>query len=116
MKYLRIDTVLGNTDNMVKIKGMGIYPGQFVSMLAEILFASSEFRLVIDHDAGKDVCQLDVEIVPGTDIVETAEVLRNEFKKRIGIYVEVKTLNVSAISRSESKTKRVIDKRNYFAR
>lgn len=112
-KHPRIDTILGRTDDMVKIKGVGIYPGLVDVMLAEMPFASSEFRLVIDRDAGKDVCVLDIEVVPGTDITEAAEVLRNEFKKRVGIYVEVKTLNVGALPRSEGKTKRVINKRNY---
>lgn len=112
-KYPRIDTILGRTDDMVKIKGVGIYPGQVDTMLADIPFASSEFRLVVDRKAGKDICELEVEVVPGTDPTVAASVLREKFKKQTGIYAEVKAVNIGELPRSEGKTKRVIDKRDY---
>lgn len=112
-KYPRIDTILGRTDDMVKIKGVGIYPGQVDSMLADIPFASSEFRLVIDRANGKDVCELDVEVIPGTDRDAAGKTLREAFKKKAGIYAEVKLFDIGGLPRSEGKTKRVIDKRDY---
>lgn len=112
-KYPRIDTIFGRTDDMVKIKGVGIFPGQVDALLASIPFASSEFRLVIDRDSGKDTCELDVEVVPGTDLQYAAAILRKEFKNQTGIYAEVKTVNIGELPRSEGKTKRVIDKRDY---
>ncbi len=112
-RYPRIDTILGRTDDMVKIKGVGIFPGQVDCMLAEIPLASSEFRMVVDRDAGKDVCLLEVEIVPGADPEDAETILRRAFKQKMGIYVEVKAFPVGTLPRSEGKTKRVIDKREY---
>ena len=112
-RYPRIDTILGRTDDMVKIKGVGIYPGQVDTMLAEIPFASSEFRLVIDRENGKDFCRLEVEVEPGTDLGTAAAVLREALKKQMGIYVEVKAVQIGGLPRSEGKTKRVIDKREF---
>ena len=112
-RYPRIDTILGRTDDMVKIKGVGIYPGQVDTMLAEIPFAWSEFRLVIDRENGKDFCRLEVEVEPGTDLGTAAAVLREALKKQMGIYVEVKAVQIGGLPRSEGKTKRVIDKREF---
>ncbi|MBR3772606.1 MAG: phenylacetate--CoA ligase, partial [Clostridium sp.] len=48
-KYPRIDTILGRTDDMVKVKGVNIFPSQIEEMLAPIEGSSSEYQFMIDH-------------------------------------------------------------------
>lgn len=109
--YPRIDAIFGRTDDMVKIKEIQVFPGQIDSMLADLPFASSEFRLVVDRKDGRDACKLEVEVIPGTDQHDAETILRTEFKKQIGIVADIRILNINELPRSESKTKRVIDNR-----
>lgn len=109
--YPRIDTILGRTDDMVKIKGVQVFPGQIDSMLAGIPFASSEYRLLVDRVCGRETCELDVEVIAGTDYRAAEAVLRVECRKQLGLSVGVKAVKIGGLPRSEGKTKRVIDNR-----
>ena len=57
-KYPRIDVILGRTDDMVKVKGVNIFPSQIEEMLKGINGASSEYQVMIDHLNGKDILTL----------------------------------------------------------
>ena len=64
--YPRIDTILGRTDDMVKVKGVNIFPSQIDAMLSSIPGASSEYQFMLDHMNGKDICTLFVELELGS--------------------------------------------------
>ena len=46
--YPRIDVILGRTDDMVKVKGVNIFPGQIEDILKELADASSEYQVFIE--------------------------------------------------------------------
>ena len=46
-KFLKDD--LGRTDDMVKVKGVNIFPSQIDEMIKDIEGASSEYQIMIDH-------------------------------------------------------------------
>ena len=48
-KYPRIDVILGRTDDMVKVKGVNIFPSQIEEMLKGINGASSEYQVMIER-------------------------------------------------------------------
>jgi len=110
-KYPRIDTILGRTDDMVKVKGVNIFPSQIDELLSRIEGASSEYRFTIDHVDGRDICTLSVECENrhNKDSLETE--IRKNFKTQIGIGIDVKPAAVGELPRSEKKTARVIDNR-----
>ncbi len=111
LKYPRIDTILGRTDDMVKVKGVNIFPSQIEEVLTQIDGASSEYQFMIDHLDGKDICTLFVEI----NDKEHAYYLENEiqqvFKQKIGILTNVKPVAIGELPRSEKKSTRVFDNR-----
>lgn len=111
LPYPRHDIIVGRTDDMVKVKGVNIYPGQIDELLRNIDGASSEYQVVIEHKDGKDIMTLRVEKedsagsgVVGSRIVE-------EFKRKIGIQIQSEVVNIGELPRSEKKSKRIIDKR-----
>lgn len=65
--YPRIDTLIGRTDDMTKVKGVNIFPSQIDELLQDIPGASSEYQVMIDHLNGKDIMTLFVEAEPGAD-------------------------------------------------
>lgn len=110
-KYPRIDTILGRTDDMVKVKGVNIFPSQIDEMLSGIKGASSEYQFMIDHLMGKDICTLFVETDPGTNKYELEREIEETFKYKIGIAVVVKPVEIGELPRSEKKSTRVFDNR-----
>ena len=65
--FPRIDTLIGRTDDMVKVKGVNIFPSQIEELLTVINGASSEYQVMVDHLMGKDVLTLFVETVPRSE-------------------------------------------------
>ena len=107
----RIDTILGRTDDMVKVKGVNIFPSQIEEMLATIEGASSEYQVMIDHLEGRDILTLFVEIQPDANAYEMERVIGANFKSKIGITAVVKPVAIGELPRSEKKSTRVFDNR-----
>lgn len=110
-KYPRIDVIMGRTDDMVKVKGVNIFPSQIDEMLTTIDGASSEFQFSIEHVNGKDVCTLSVEMNDNAHKEDLEKTVASNFKTKIGIVTNVKAVPIGALPRSEKKTKRVHDYR-----
>lgn len=110
-KYPRIDTLIGRTDDMVKVKGVNIFPSQIEELLTDMEEASSEYQFIIEHENGKDACTLLVEVNPGVDKKKAAKSIRQEFKAKIGILTTVKPVEIGELPRSEKKSTRVFDNR-----
>lgn len=110
-KYPRIDTILGRTDDMIKVKGVNIFPSQVDDLLKGVEGASSEFQIMIDHINGKDILTLFVEANPGVNKYELENELAEEFKHKIGLTPIVKPVEIGDLPRSEKKSTRVFDNR-----
>ncbi|MEE0777163.1 MAG: phenylacetate--CoA ligase [Bacillota bacterium] len=109
--YPRIDTILGRTDDMVKVKGVNIFPSQIDEILAKIEGASSEYRLEIDRMNGKDSCVLFLEQQNGAHTEQLKETIQKTIKSKIGLSIEVNPVAIGTLPRSEKKTARVLDNR-----
>lgn len=110
-EYPRIDTLIGRTDDMVKVKGVNMFPSQIEECLKNIEGASSEYQLMIDHLYGKDICTLFVEVEKGVDKDVISDVIQAQYKSKIGIAVNVKPVDIGELPRSEKKSTRVFDNR-----
>lgn len=110
-KYPRIDTILGRTDDMVKVKGVNIFPSQIDEMLSKIQGVSSEYQFMIDHLEGRDICTLFVEINPEVNKYELEREIVENFKYKIGVLIKVKPVEIGELPRSEKKSTRVFDNR-----
>lgn len=110
-KYPRIDSILGRTDDMIKVKGVNIFPSQIEEMLKDVEGASSEYQVMIDHLNGRDRLTLFVEAVPNADAIQLEKDLEMGFKTKIGITVEAKPVRLGDLPRSEKKSTRIFDNR-----
>ncbi len=109
--YPMIDRIIGRTDDMTKIKGVNIFPGQIDRILNDIDGVSSEYQVVIKHVEGKDTMLLKVEVKQGENIAAIQKEIATIFKNKIGIKIDVECLHIGGLARSEKKTKRIIDYR-----
>jgi len=111
--YPRIDTLIGRSDDMVKVKGVIIYPSSVEELLAKVERASSEYQIMIDHLSGRDILTLFFETAVQTEEEKrsVAREVRDLFKQKIGIMPHVKAVDIGELPRSEKKTTRVFDNR-----
>ncbi|MDD2554028.1 MAG: phenylacetate--CoA ligase [Desulfotomaculaceae bacterium] len=111
LDYPRIDTLTGRTDDMVKVKGVNIYPGQIEDILQEIDGASSEYQVMIDHLNGKDIMTLFFESEHESDKGKIEKNVKSYFKTRVGLTIVPKAVAIGELPRSEKKSTRIFDNR-----
>ncbi len=112
-KYPRIDTLVGRTDDMIKVRGMNIFPSQIEEALQMVDGVSSEYQVMIDHLNGKDIMTVFFES-PCEDpekikIIE--HLLREVCKAKINVLVVPKAVKMGELPRSEKKSCRIFDNR-----
>lgn len=110
-KYPRIDILTGRTDDMVKVKGVNIYPGQIEDMLRDIEGVSSEYQVMIDHLNGKDIMTLFFETEHMDQKKEIQLNVKQYVKDKIGLTIVPKAVMIGDLPRSEKKSKRIFDNR-----
>ena len=110
-RFPRIDTIQGRTDDMIKIKGVNVFPSQIEELLKDFPEVSSEYQIHISHLDGKDTMRLYVETNGSVDFLDLAARIAREVKSHIGFTPLVKVVENGVLPRSEKKTKRVIDTR-----
>lgn len=109
--YPRIDQILGRTDDMVKVKGVNIFPSQIDALLSGIEGASSEYQVMIDHMGGKDILTLFVEIDSAYTPDKMNPLIHGLFRENIGISAVIKSVKIGDLPRSEKKSTRIYDNR-----
>ncbi|ADL42791.1 Phenylacetate--CoA ligase [Caldicellulosiruptor obsidiansis OB47] len=110
-KYPRIDRIVGRTDDMVKVKGVNIFPAQIDTFLKDIKGVGSEYQVIIERIDYRDKLTLKVEVEDEYFISEMKELISHEFKNKIGVSPEVVLCRIGELPRSEKKTKRIFDLR-----
>ena len=109
--FPRIDSLQGRSDDMVKIKGVNVFPRQIEEVLQEYPQLSSEYQIRISHLEGRDTMRIYVETDGTQDFLDLAEDVAHEVKRRIGFTPLVKVVELGVLPRSEKKTRRVFDER-----
>lgn len=111
-EFPRIDILIGRTDDMVKVKGVNIFPGQIDELLNGIEGVSSEYQVIIDHLMGKDTLTLFFETGSEKErYADLEHMVRDEFKGRVGITIIPKAVALGELPRSEKKSNRIFDNR-----
>ncbi len=111
-RFPRIDIIVGRTDDMVKVKGVNMFPAQFDEAISALDGATGEYQVMIDHLEGRDIITLYFE----TDLCEgSRQDLERDMtaliKSRIGVTVVSKAVDVGYLPRSEKKAHRFFDNR-----
>jgi phenylacetate-CoA ligase len=114
---VRMNKVMGRTDDMIKIRGITVFPSQIESVLSEIQGTEPHYQIILDRKAAVDELTVLVEVSESIffdqvrkqkDFIER---IKSRLASEIGITVEVKPVEKQTLERSEGKAKRVIDKR-----
>jgi len=108
----RIARLTGRTDDMVKVRGVALYPAQVDSVLSSVPGLGSEYQVVCLRQSGRDRLIIKVEAaqLPLDRRLESR--VAAAVKARIGVRPEVEVLPPGSLPRSEGKTRRVFDERD----
>ncbi|MDR3344940.1 MAG: phenylacetate--CoA ligase [Oscillospiraceae bacterium] len=111
--FPRIDAILGRSDDMIKVKGVILFPGKVDSLLSGIADVSSEYQIIIDHLNGRDMLTLFFETPVENAVFREAlqQTVQTEFKAKIGFLPVVKAVGMGELPRSEKKSTRIFDNR-----
>ena len=107
----RIDVISGRSDDMMKIKGVNVFPKQIEEILGTFPELSSEYQIRISHLDGKDTMRIYVEAGGNNDFKALQQKVAASVKSKIGFTPLVKIVELGFLPRSEKKSKRVIDER-----
>lgn len=110
-EFPRIGRIIGRSDDMVKVKGVNIYPGQVEDVLRNVKGVSSEYQVMIDHLNGRDIMTLFFEMEAGADKDAVELAVADEFKTKVGLKIVPKGVAIGDLPRSEKKSTRIFDNR-----
>lgn len=111
-KYPRIDIITGRTDDMVKVKGVNMFPAQFEETLSEVDGIECEYQVMIDYLNGKDILTLYFETgMPESKWESLEEEVQTRFKSKVGVTINPKAVHIKDLPRYEKKASRIFDNR-----
>ncbi|MDR1410761.1 MAG: phenylacetate--CoA ligase [Spirochaetaceae bacterium] len=111
--YPRIGTIIGRSDDMVKVKGVMIYPSRVDELLAAIPDVSSEYRIEIGHAGGRDemILYFETPLRSPEERGNLEKIVETRFREKISMTPRAVAAGMGDLPRSEKKTARIIDKR-----
>jgi phenylacetate-CoA ligase len=102
---------------MVVFRGVNIHPGQIDELLALIPGLGSEFQVMLDRRPdGKDHMTIRVERAEEASTADDAQLAKAVVaatKRRLMVSCEAETVPYGKLPRSERKTRRMFDNRNF---
>lgn len=115
---VRMDRVLGRTDDMIVVRGVNVFPSQIETVLLQSGDVEPHYQIVVDR-AAEHMDEMDVLVevsaaVHGSERAAQLEKrLRHELQSALGITCRIKLLRPREIDRSDGKAVRVVDKRKF---
>lgn len=107
----RVQYILGRREDVVKVRGVNVYPRVAEDIVRNIDGLGSEYRIVIRHDGGLDSLVVQVEPLDAANTAGVDDEIRKRVKSICGITPEVELLPLGTLPVSELKAKRVFDER-----
>ncbi len=115
---VRMERITGRSDDMMKIRGVIVFPSQIEKALLELSGVEPYYQIIITRPKHLDELEVKVEASKRifSDEVKHIEEIRhtmeNQIEKTIGLRVKVTLVEPKTLPRSEGKAKRVVDMRN----
>jgi len=116
--HVRMQKVLGRSDDMVIIRGVNVFPSMVESVLLNIPGVEPHYLLIVDRKGNLDQLEVQVEVSEQLfsdevrKLEELGAIIAKEMESALGVNARIRLVEPKSIERSEGKAKRVIDKRN----
>jgi phenylacetate-CoA ligase len=114
---VRMDRILGRSDDMLIIRGVNVFPSQVESVILELEEFEPHYLITVDRVNNTDTFQIQVELRQEyySDEMSRMLALRKKISARLqsvlGLQPDIKIVEPRTIERSQGKAKHVIDNR-----
>ncbi len=114
---IKMDRITGRTDDMLKIRGVAVFPSQIEKALLKMDGIEPHYQIIVTRPQHLDEMEVQVETSPELfsdevkELVGIKKKIENFIHNEIGLRVTVTLVEPRTLPRSEGKAVRVIDKR-----
>ncbi|MFW6235844.1 MAG: phenylacetate--CoA ligase family protein [Desulfovibrionales bacterium] len=115
--HVRMNRVMGRSDDMLIIRGVNVFPSQIESILLETEGLTPHYQLVVTREATLDNLEVRVEVDEKifSDEIKHLQRIESKIQKNIkeflGVTAKISLVEPRSIVRSEGKAQRIIDER-----
>lgn len=112
--FRRINGIQGRVDDMIKVRGVNIFPSAVEDLIRQIPGLSDDFMLVIEHVNNADVVTIEVEPAVGVSdesMAALATQLEEHVRRVLNIRLPVRLAKKNSLPRFELKANRWQDRR-----
>lgn len=106
--------IYGRVDDMVTVRGVNVYPSAVEDVLRGIPGFGGEFRLIVSRAEIMDELVIQVECASGVDRERFKAEVDEKLRSRIGVSLVVEFVDQGTLDRTEFKSRRVIDNRDFY--
>ena len=114
--FCRMENLSGRSDDMLKIRGVNVFPSQIEEVILSIDELGPHYEIVLEREGYLDKLTVKVELAHITDSFATLEkiskTLKNKLKVVLGLDAKIMLESPNTLQRFEGKAKRVKDLRN----
>lgn len=116
--HVRMDKVMGRTDDMLIIKGVNVFPSQIESVLVATEKVGPHYQLVVRKKNYMDNLEVKVELVDASllesfgELEKVQRIIHDRLKSVLGLETRVTLVEPKSLERFQGKAKRVLDLRN----
>ena len=116
--HARMSRITGRSDDMIKVKGVAVFPSQIEKALLKVGDAEPHYMIIVTRPGTLDEIEIKVEVSQEIffdgvkDMMHVQTKIAKSIENETGIRVKVTLVEPKTLPRFEGKAKRVIDKRN----
>ena len=114
---VRMENLSGRTDDMLKIRGVNVFPSQIEEALLGIDGIGPNYEIVVEKNGSSDVLTIRVELDPAkmqdsvAFLANLERTIKDKIKFILGLDAKIQIENPNTLQRFEGKAKRVRDLR-----
>ena len=115
--HARMDKPLGRSDDMLKIKGVNVFPTQIESVLVSIPEVGPQYQIVLDQKNYMDTFEINIEVSDPkllesfSELENLQQKVRHKLQTVLGLDAKINLVEPRSLERFVGKAKRVIDNR-----
>lgn len=116
--HARMAKIMGRSDDMLKIRGVNVFPSQIESVLMGFAEIAPHYQLVVTRSNYTDYLEVKVELADG-NLLENygaleglQQSIHHHLKTVLGIDTKVSLVDKKSLERFQGKAQRILDLRN----
>ncbi len=111
----RMENLSGRSDDMLKIRGVNVFPGQIEEVVLSVPELGPHYEIVVEREGYTDKLTVRVELNKETDsfaeLQRIEKATRNKLKVILGLDAKIQLESPNTLQRFEGKAKRIKDLR-----